>query len=146
MITVDQLARGDVTKSQHNHETYKLLYQQCAKHVKLKHEAGCTEAFWVVPVFVVGRGVYDVNHAVRYICDKLKVGKFRVEVVSGTTLHIGWEDSLRKALKSAVKKQKHVVAMQPKQPKESLSESLERLRKSLGSSSSTVKISRKMSR
>lgn len=141
MITVDQLARVDVEKSKHNHETYKMLYQKCANHVKLKHEAGCTDACWVVPVFVMGRSVYDVTHAVRYIRDKLKVGKFEVDVVHGTTLHIKWGASLRKALKSAAPQphQSTKTIKSKKKKPQTLSESLEHLRKSLSGVPGTVK-------
>lgn len=101
-LSVDQLARTNVERSQHNHETYKMLYTRCTEHIHRKHAAGCTEAVWNVPHFVMGRQLYDVHHAVRYIRDKLLLGKFGVEV-HDTTLVITWGQSLKDALKKATR-------------------------------------------
>ena len=141
-FSVHDLAKKEMARSQHNHETYKMLYMQCTNHVRQVHQAGARAAIWVVPMFVLGRGVYDVHHAVRYIRDKLTLGKFRVEVINDTTLHIQWDDPLKKVLVSEASKKRHHQHHKPspsrrdqqKKTDEPLSDRLERLKRSLGMS------------
>jgi hypothetical protein len=131
-LTVTDLAQANIHKSMYNHETYKLLYAQCAEHIARKHEAGCTETIWNVPHFMVGRGLYDVTHAVRYIRDKLRLGRFDVSVHDTSVLTISWKASLRKALKKA-SPAKPASPPKPKAPiaKEPLVKKLKRLSRRL---------------
>lgn len=135
-ISVADLASSNVKKSSHNHETYRMLYEQCISHIRTKHVAGYTETYWIVPEFVLGRGLFDVQHAIRYITEKLKLGGFEVDLVQNSTmLHISWRASLRQAIRDKQysdkierKKQKEKSSQKNDEP---LSVKLQRLAKTI---------------
>lgn len=101
-LSVSDLARVNLKKSNYNHETYKHLYSQCIEHIHRIHGAGATSVVWCVPHLVPGRALYDISHAMRYIRDKLALGKFEVHVEGDNRLHVSWERSLKNAMQQAV--------------------------------------------
>lgn len=130
MVTVGDLAQAQVSRRHHNHETYKILYQQVDEHIRRLHKAGCTETTWIVPMFVIGRGIYEASHAVNYIRDKLRRGGF-VVFEYGTGLHISWAAQLQEAVRDVMTKPKKAVAVAKEPTEVPLSVRLERLNKSL---------------
>lgn len=102
MLSVDDLCKPVLERAQMNHETYKMLYTQCIEHIKRKHETGCTITIFCVPDFVLGRPTFTHSHAIRYISEKLRRGKFDVKV-DGPLIHIDWEARMKEACKKARK-------------------------------------------
>lgn len=100
MLRVDELCKPIIARAEINHETYKLLYAQCVEHIKRKHECGCTITLYHVPEFVFGRPPFTHAHAIRYVAEKLRRGKFDVKV-DGPVLHIDWEARIREACRKA---------------------------------------------
>jgi len=100
MLRVDELCKPIIERAAVNHETYKLLYTQCVEHIKRKHACGCTITLYQVPDFVLGRPPFTHAHAIRYVSEKLRRGKFDVKV-DGPVLHIDWEARIREACRKA---------------------------------------------
>ena len=96
MLSVDDLCKPMIARSNMNHETYKMLYTQCIDHIKRKHESGCTITIFNVPGFVLGRPTFTHTHAVRYVAEKLCRGKFDVKV-DGPLIYIDWEARIKEA-------------------------------------------------
>jgi hypothetical protein len=94
MFSVEELCRPILARATMNHETYKMLYMQCVEHIKRKHEAGCTITLFHVPEFVFGRPPFTQSHAIRYVAEKLRRGRFDVKV-DGPVLHVDWEARIR---------------------------------------------------
>jgi hypothetical protein len=103
MLSVDDLCKPLIQRSKVNHETYKLIYNECIEHIKRKHEVGCTITLYDVPSFVLTRPIYTHAHAIRYVTEKLRKGKFDV-TPDGSVLHIDWEDRLKEAYRKRAKK------------------------------------------
>lgn len=142
MFSVDDLCQPILARATLNHETYKMLYMQCVEHIKRKHEAGCTITLYHVPEFVFGRPPFTHSHAIRYVAEKLRRGKFDVKV-DGPVLHVDWEARIQeicrkvkakeaRARKKKAQKAAHKAAKKAKkaaQKDEPLSVRLERLLK-----------------
>ena len=137
MFSVDVLCQPILARATMNHETYKMLYLQCVDHIKRKHEAGCTITLYHIPEFVFGRPPYTHAHAIRYVAEKLRRGKFDVKV-DGPVLHIDWElrirDICRKVKAKEAKARRKTskatkVGTRPAKKDEPLSVRLERLLK-----------------
>lgn len=138
MLSVEELCRPILARATVNHETYKMIYLQCVEHVKRKHESGCTITLFHVPEFVFGRPPFTHAHAIRYVAEKLRRGKFDVKV-DGPVLHVDWEARIRdvcrrvKAQDEKARKKKAKQAKKSgthaKKKEEPLSVRLERLLK-----------------
>lgn len=109
MLSVDDLCQPLIERANINHETYKMLYTQCIEHIKRKHESGCTITLYCVPDFVLGRPPFTHSHAVRYVADKLRLGKFDVKV-DGPVLHIDWEARIRELKRKTTRKPRKTIA------------------------------------
>lgn len=102
MLSVDDLCKPMIARSNMNHETYKMLYTQCIDHIKRKHESGCTITIFNVPGFVLGRPIFTHTHAVRYVAEKLCRGKFDVKV-DGPLIYVDWEARIKEACRKESK-------------------------------------------
>ncbi len=77
-LTVGELHKRREDRAKVNHETYRQLWGQVQERVRLRAANGFTDLLWQVPPLVLGRPVYKVSHAARYVCDKLRLGGFEV--------------------------------------------------------------------
>jgi hypothetical protein len=98
MLRVSDLTKREIERAKQNHETYKMLYEKCAEHIKIRNEMGNTSTRYLVPGYLVGRPVYSHGHALRYIRDKLHRGSFTTEVIDGELL-IDWGREKRRAIR-----------------------------------------------
>jgi hypothetical protein len=134
LFTVDQLAEARVQRSRTNHETYKNIYQTCIEHVRGRHAAGCTMAVFAVPQHVVGRPPFEHEHAIRYVSEKLRKGRFHVGV-HDSFLVIDWGKAAAKATELKARQPSSSGhpknAPKKKNSEEPLSARLERLVKSI---------------
>lgn len=94
MLTVSTLTKPLLDRAIVNHTTYKLIYNQCAEHIKRKNTADCTTTLFNVPEFMIGRPTFTHAHAVRYVSEKLRKGGFNVQV-EGALLIISWKNSVK---------------------------------------------------
>ena len=98
MLRVRDLTGKDIERSRQNHETYKLLYEKCAACIKQRNDLGHIWLRHTVPVYVMGRPLFSIDHAKRYIREKLTRGKFRVEEFEGDLI-ICWGDEKERAIR-----------------------------------------------
>jgi len=92
-FTVGDVKKLVDEKSQANRTIYKELLDMCHKRIKTSVERNkrATEVTFVLPPFIVGKPVFNKDHAVRYIVDKLKLGGFRAEPRSENhAVHVSW--------------------------------------------------------
>jgi Family of unknown function (DUF5759) len=78
LLTIAELAKPDLAAASENHETYKSLYNSCVAKIKQCHEAKCTQTTYRVPEFVFGRPLFNHMHAINYVAEKLRRGRFDV--------------------------------------------------------------------
>ena len=98
MLRVRDLTGKDIERSRQNHETYKLLYEKCAACIKQRNDLGHIWLRHTVPGYVMGRPLFSIDHAKRYIREKLTRGKFRVEEFEGDLI-ICWGDEKERAIR-----------------------------------------------
>ncbi len=98
MLRVRDLTGKDIERSRQNHETYKLLYEKCAACIKQRNDLGHIWLRHTVPGYVIGRPLFSIDHAKRYIREKLIRGKFRVEEFEGDLI-ICWGDEKERAIR-----------------------------------------------
>ena len=93
MLTVEDVRDVKTRRAQVNHATYKNLYEAVCERIRKRtnYDTGITHLLHSVPVLVIGRPVYDVDHATNYIVDKLRYYGFKVTRL-GTSLFIDWSE------------------------------------------------------
>jgi hypothetical protein len=93
LFTVDDAKKIVVEKSNVNRETYKEILELCYRRIRSKINADkkSREVVFVLPPFIVGKPVYNKDHAVRYIVGKLKHGGFKaVPENDNCSIRITW--------------------------------------------------------
>ena len=123
MLTVDELDRHRADVHRVNHDTYKGLLSQVHDRIRARAANGVNELVWQVPPLVLGRPVFKVEHAARYVRDKLRIGGFAVHVIPMSSdvylLYISWSrpsSGARESSSTPSKKKKPRVPVAPKRP------------------------------
>lgn len=94
MLTVDDVLSIKLEKARRNHETYKELLRKCYDKIKQAAEAAATHTTYSLPAFIIDRPSYTMQHAMRYIVDKLRLGGFNVTVLGENRLHVDWSTAV----------------------------------------------------
>ena len=91
LLTVSDVQQVRIDRARVNHETYKQLLGTVYDRIRRRASVNATHLAYNVPVFVPGRPMYTLSHAVRYITDKLRRGGFGVQAgPDGQTLYVDW--------------------------------------------------------
>jgi hypothetical protein len=98
MLRVTDLTGKDIQRSKQNHETYKMLYEKCVACIKQRNDLGHVWLRHTVPGYVPGRPLFSLDHAKRYIREKLERGKFKVDEFEGDLI-ICWGEQKEKAIR-----------------------------------------------
>lgn len=102
MLNINELNEKDKARARQNHETYKMLYEKCANHIRRRHALGHKFTTWKVDGIVLGRPVYTYEHALRYIVEKLRKGGFEAYIDQETLdLVISWEKKKKASNKNS---------------------------------------------
>lgn len=97
MLNINELNEKDRARARQNHETYKILYEKCANHIRRRHALGHKYTTWKVDGIVIGRPIYTYEHALRYIVEKLRKGGFEAYIDQETLdLVISWGKKKKK--------------------------------------------------
>lgn len=75
-----------------------MLYEKCVACIKQRNDMGHVWLRHTVPGYVVGRPIFSVEHAKRYIREKLERGKFRVDEFEGDLI-VCWGEQKEKAIR-----------------------------------------------
>lgn len=103
-FTVGDVKKLVDEKSQANRMIYRELLDMCHRRIKTRVEQDkrATEVTFVLPPFIVGKPVFNKDHAIRYIVDKLKLGGFRAEPRSENhAVYVSWDVIGRRKKKPA---------------------------------------------
>ena len=79
-LTVDDARHIISQKASVNHGTYKQIYIKLEGIISRRASRGDTSLEYVVPPFVPGRPMYNIDHAVRYCKEKLQHNGFDVNI------------------------------------------------------------------
>jgi len=76
-------------RSDVNHDTYKLILEQCVQ--LMRQNAPYADGIdFTLPHWIPGRPVYDTEHALRYLMDKLTFHDYKVTRKGDSTVHVCW--------------------------------------------------------
>lgn len=90
LLTINCLHDKRVKRAKVNRETYKIILHQIYNRIERRDASrGALDAN--IPAFLVGRPIYDMSHAQRYVQSKLAVGGFRTHEVAPGRLRVSWE-------------------------------------------------------
>lgn len=108
MLTVGELWDRRKARAKINHETYKLIYGMAVNAVRSTESVRppVTGTTYTIPSFMAFRPMYNRDHAVRYVADKLRLGGFKVTVRERYHLDIDWTRSAPSKKKKKKKKKK----------------------------------------
>ena len=93
-FTVDDVRKIVTEKSQTNRETYRELFGLCERKIKhtISFDKKAKNVTFVLPPFIIGKPVYNRDHAVRYIVEKLARGGFRASAKDeNRSIFIDWK-------------------------------------------------------
>ena len=90
MLTADDLLKTRNIRAENNKEIYREFLKEAHTRIKRRNELKCTSLLYTVPPITFGKLLYNVNHAIQYISNKLRQGNFKVTLLHGTTMHIDW--------------------------------------------------------
>jgi hypothetical protein len=90
-LTVDDVRQIRAQKAGVNHATYKTIYTNIETAITRRAARGDTSIDYVVPPFIPGRPMYQLDHAIRYCREKLHLNGFHVSVKDSDVLLIDWK-------------------------------------------------------
>ena len=90
MLKASELKKQNKQKTQENHKIYKELLQGVYTKIRNKNNSGFNSIQVYIPLIQFGLPLYNFEHAMLYICRKLKKGEFQFSVSQGNKLVISW--------------------------------------------------------
>jgi hypothetical protein len=91
MLNILQVQRIVNEKKQKTHEAYEKVLSICQKRIKDAAEGQRTKTFMVVPEFIVGYPIFDMNMCLDYVVKTLKKNGFLVEYIFPKMLYVSWD-------------------------------------------------------
>jgi hypothetical protein len=92
LLTVNEVFGIADKKAERNREMYKELLEMCYKKIKRKAKDNkCRSVTFVLPPFLIGKPLYNKDHALRYIKEKLRRGGFHAETMGDSAIYIEWK-------------------------------------------------------
>ena len=105
MLSVRELLVRDDNRAREHHESYKILYEKTANHIRRRNILGFKSTVWTVDSFIPGRRPFEYTHAVRYVCEKLRKGGFEAFVDEQTlAIVVDWSPTAQARTKKKTKK------------------------------------------
>lgn len=91
MLKASDLAKVGMDRCKANHDTYKVILDQCYDSIKRCNNMLIYQTQYAVPDKMPGRPVYNQLHAVKYVYRKLQRGGFQVVPLLPQVLYISWQ-------------------------------------------------------
>ena len=104
LLKIADLTHDDIERHRINHETYRIIYDKCVDAIKARNATGSSWLKFTVVSYIPGRSLYKLEHAKRYVAEKLKRGGFLVEEFEGD-LVICWDAQKKKAVGKRTRRQ-----------------------------------------
>ena len=98
-LNIYDLYRGIQNKKMKRNMTYNAVLQKCHIHIKRAADAELFMTMFVVPEFIVGAPLYDINHCTAYIISQLRANGFVVNYYYPRALYISWDIHENKEVK-----------------------------------------------
>jgi hypothetical protein len=90
MLSAEDIQKIENKKKEIKKETYRRIFEQFSKKIKLSVEMGQKYAKLSVPPFILGYPTYDLSKAAVYLKRQLENSGFNVTMVDTITLEVTW--------------------------------------------------------
>jgi hypothetical protein len=90
MLSAEDIQKIENKKKEIKKETYRRIFEQFSKKIKLSVEMGQKYAKLSVPPFILGYPTYDLSKAAMYLKRQLENSGFNVTMVDTITLEVTW--------------------------------------------------------
>ena len=92
MINIEDLHNINIRRLRHRLEIYDNILKKCHERIKTvsKSPKGTTFCFYIIPSYVYGVPLYDVNACIVYMVQSLIKNGFYVSYTHPNLLYISW--------------------------------------------------------
>jgi len=93
MINVHELQREHDQRKSIKKKTFDKILEDLSRIVKNRSQLGQKECFLSVPAFVIGRPLYNVRQATKYVIYKMRKNGFEVYDGGINEIYVSWRSS-----------------------------------------------------
>ena len=90
MLNITDLKKQSREKSKNNHKIYQEILQEVYKRIENKNKQSINFVCFYVPLIMMGKPLFNYEHALLYITRKLEKGGFEYNITDGNKLTISW--------------------------------------------------------
>ena len=91
MIHVSELHKDQDNRNDIKKTTFNKILEDMSRVVKRRAQMGHKECYLTVPVFTIGRPLYNVRQATKYVIHKMEKNGFTVNDQGTNTLFVSWK-------------------------------------------------------
>jgi len=119
MINIDELHKEKTVKIKHKNEVYEIILKKCHQRIKMssKSPSNPENCFFIVPPYIYGSPLYNVNSCIVYIIKCLNENGFDVSFYNPNVIFISWDGKKNpknfKSLQKQDKKFKSIADFKP---------------------------------
>jgi len=91
MLSLSELAKIHKKKQRAKTKTYETILDKCHNQIRNMARRDQTFCYYIVPLYVMGLPLYDINACIVYILLSLKKKGFNVQMTDPQTIYISWK-------------------------------------------------------
>lgn len=91
MLSLSELAKIHKKKQRAKTKTYETILEKCHTQIRNMARRDQTFCYYIVPLYVMGLPLYDINACIVYILLNLKKKGFYVQMTDSQTIYISWK-------------------------------------------------------
>lgn len=91
MLSLSELAKIHKKKLKSKTKTYDVILTKCHMQIKNMANRDQTFCYYIVPLYVLGLPLYDINACIVYLLMNLKKKGFVVQMADNHTIYVSWK-------------------------------------------------------
>lgn len=91
MLSLSELAKIHKKKQKSKTKTYDTILNKCHTQIRNMAKMDKTFCYYIVPLYVLGLPLYDINACIVYLLLNLKKKGFYVQMADTQTIYISWK-------------------------------------------------------
>jgi hypothetical protein len=91
MLSLSELAKIHKKKQRAKTKTYETILEKCHTQIRNMARRDQTFCYYIVPLYVMGLPLYDINACIVHILLHLKKKGFYVQMTNPHTIYISWK-------------------------------------------------------
>ena len=96
MISVTELQKVQDTRNDIKKKTYEKILIDLTRIIKNRSRFGQKECFLNIPAFIIGKPLYNVRQATKYVIHKMRRSGFDVHDGGGNEIYVSWRIDSKK--------------------------------------------------